>query len=134
MAMMCSFERSGAGEGSDSGVVVGDQGRSTCLESGGAGAAPTSFEVLMIKDLAGRFSGRRTFIEDLENLIPEFYDRIGQNLRPWSPPPPSIDKRDPIQDTDSVEEPKRDGILAVGGGSASRFARAKGCGLATHGE
>ena len=82
----------------------------TCLEGGGAGAAPTSFEVLMIKDLAGRFSGRRTFIEDLENLIPEFYDRIGQNLRPWFPPPPSIDKRDPIQDTDSVEEPKRDGI------------------------
>ena len=82
----------------------------TCLEGGGADAAPTSFEVLMIKDLAGRFSGRRTFIEDLENLIPEFYDRIGQNLRPWSPPPPSIDKHDPIQDTDSVEEPKRDGI------------------------
>ena len=74
-----------------------------CLESGRPGAAPTSFEVVMIRDLAGRFSGRRTFIEDLENLIPEFYDRIGQNLRPWAPPPPSIDKRDPIQDTDIVE-------------------------------
>ena len=57
----------------------------------------------MIRDIAGRFSGRRTFIEDLENLIPEFYDRIGQHLRPWAPPPPSIDKRDPIQDTDIVE-------------------------------
>ena len=84
-----------------------------CLESGRPGTTPTSFEVVMIRDLAGRFSGRRTFIEDLENLIPEFYDRIGQNLRPWTPPPPSIDKRDPIQDTDIVkasEERNEDGI------------------------
>ena len=74
-----------------------------CLESGRRGAAPTSFAVIMIRDLAGRFSGRQTFVEDLEDLIPEFYDRIGQNLRPWAPPPPSIDKRDPIQGTDIVE-------------------------------
>ena len=67
----------------------------------------------MIRDLAGRFSGRRTFIEDLENLIPEFYDRIGQNLRPWAPPPPSIDRRDPIQAADTVdasEERTGDGV------------------------
>ena len=84
-----------------------------CLESGHLGAAPTSFEVVMIRDLAGRFSGRRTFIEDLENLIPEFYDRIGQNLRPWAPPPPSIDRRDPIQAADTVdasEERTGDGV------------------------
>ena len=74
-----------------------------CLESGHTGAGPTSFEVVMIRDIAGRFSGRRTFIEDLEKLIPEFYDRIGQNLRPWVPSPPSIDRRDPIQDTDIAE-------------------------------
>ena len=85
-----------------------------CLESGRPGAAPTSFEVIMIRDLAGRFSGRRTFVEDLEDLIPEFYDRIGQNLRPWAPPPPSIDKRDPIRDTDiaeASEERNVDGVL-----------------------
>ena len=84
-----------------------------CLESGRPGATPTSFEVVMIRDLAGRFSGRRTFIEDLENLIPEFYDRIGQKLRSWAPPPPSIDKRDPIQDTDvaeASEERNGDGV------------------------
>ena len=84
-----------------------------CLESGRPGAAPTSFEVIMIRDLAGRFSGRQTFVEDLEDLIPEFYDRIGQNLRPWAPPPPSIDKRDPIQETDIVEaseEPNGGGV------------------------
>ena len=74
-----------------------------CLESGRPGAAPVSFAVVMIKDLAGRFSGPRTFIEDLENLIPAFYDRIGQNLRPWTPPPPSIDKHDPIQEESILE-------------------------------
>ena len=84
-----------------------------CLESGYPGAAPTSFEVVMIRDLAGRFSGRRTFIEDLESLIPEFYDRIGQKLRPWAPPPPPIDRCDPIKDTETVdtsEERTGDGI------------------------
>ena len=72
-----------------------------CLESGRPGATPTSFEVVMVKDLAGRFSGPRNFIEDLEDLVPEFYDRIGQNLRPWTPPPPSIDKHDPIDEPET---------------------------------
>ena len=67
------------------------------LESGRPGAIPLSFEVIMIRDIAGRFSGRQTFIEELEKLIPEFYERIGQRLRSWSPPPPSIVKRDPIE-------------------------------------
>ena len=74
-----------------------------CLESGRVGATPTSFEVVMVKDLAGRFSGPRNFIEDLEDLVPEFYDRIGQNLRPWTPTPPSIDKHDPIDEPETVE-------------------------------
>ena len=87
---------------------------SKCLESERPGAAPTSFEVVVIRELAGRFSGPRTFIEDLEKLIPEFYDQIGYHLRPWVPPPPSIDKRDPIQDADIVEaseERSREGVL-----------------------
>jgi len=62
------------------------------LESNVSGTAPTKFEILMIRDAGGRFPGRRTFIEDLEKLVPEFYDRVGQRLRPWTPPPPSIEK------------------------------------------
>ena len=84
-----------------------------CLESSRPGAAPTSFEVIMFRDLAGRFSGRRTFIEDLEKLVPEFYDRIGRKLRRWESPPPPIDKRDPIENSDIVEsseEPNGDGV------------------------
>ena len=67
------------------------------LESGRPGAIPLSFEVIMIKDIAGQFSKRKIFIEELEKLIPEFYGRIGERLRSWSPPPPSIVKRDPIE-------------------------------------
>ena len=73
------------------------------LEINRPGAVPVSFEVLVISDLAGRFSGRSTFIEDLEKAIPGFYDRVGQNLRKWVPPPPTIDKRDPKQTPDEAE-------------------------------
>ena len=77
------------------------------LEHERRGMAPTGFEILMITDLAGRFSGRRTFIEDLEKVIPEFYDKVGQHLRRWTPAPPSIDKEEPVQSTDAaaVEHP-----------------------------
>ncbi|MCY4642820.1 MAG: hypothetical protein OXC41_09045 [Gammaproteobacteria bacterium] len=75
----------------------------TCLEIGSQGALPSGFELIMIRSLGGRFTGRRTFIEDLENLVPEFYDQIGQNLRPWTPPPPSIDKHDPIEHEEAVD-------------------------------
>ena len=75
------------------------RGDINCLEIGRPGATLRSFDVVMVKYLAGRFSRPRNFIEDLEELVPEFYDRIGQRLRRWSPPPPSIDKRDPIQES-----------------------------------
>ena len=89
----------------------------TCLEIGRPGILPNSFEVIMIRSLGGRFTGRRTFIEDLEDLVPEFYDRIGQNLRPWTPPPPSIGKHDPIEhkeatDTDPVPKDE-DGLKSA---------------------
>ena len=29
-----------------------------------------------------------------EKLVPEFYERIGQRLRPWMPPPPPIERQD----------------------------------------
>lgn len=81
---------------------------SKCLENERADAVLKGFEVVIINDLAGRFSGRRTFVEDLERLIPEFYDRIGQHLRPWIPPPPPIEKRSPVRGGDVIEEGKED--------------------------
>lgn len=49
---------------------------------------PHAFEVMLIEDLGGRFAGSRTFIEDVERIVPQFYDLVGQYLRAWQPPPP----------------------------------------------
>ena len=72
---------------------------SKCLENERSGMVPTGFEIAMIGDIGGRFPGRRTFIEDLEKIVPNFYEKVGQHLRAWSPPPPSIAKDDPIHET-----------------------------------
>lgn len=46
------------------------------------------FEVVMTNNSGQRFSGPRTFIEDIERLVPEFYDLVGSNLKAWQAPPP----------------------------------------------
>ena len=77
---------------------------SKSLENDSQKSPPTGFEVIMIKDIARRFSGRSTFIEDLEKMVPEFYDNIGCHLRTWTPPPPPIAKDDPIHESDHPQQ------------------------------
>ena len=50
--------------------------------------APRAFEVLMVRDLAGKFTGSRTFIECVEEAVPTFYEQVGQYLKQWRPAPP----------------------------------------------
>lgn len=52
--------------------------------------APNWFDVLLVADLAGKFSGAKTFIERLERIVPAFYEDVAQNLRNWNPPPPKM--------------------------------------------
>lgn len=61
---------------------------------------PVSFDVLLIEDTGGRFSGRKTFIEDIERAVPEFYEIVGQNLREWQRRPPKIDTN-PVKHVES---------------------------------
>ncbi|WP_415906391.1 hypothetical protein ACMXYX_01100 [Neptuniibacter sp. QD72_48] len=66
--------------------------------------APTAFEVVLLQDSAVRFSGSRTFIEDVEEVARTFYDLVGQNLRAWQPAPPK-----PISRPKAVEaEPEQE--------------------------
>lgn len=58
------------------------------LQTENKDTAPHSFEVLLVESLGKRFAGRRTFIEDLEKIVPQFYDLVGQHLRAWQPAPP----------------------------------------------
>lgn len=74
----------------------------TSLEAENRNLAPTQFEVMLIKDLAGKFSGTRTFIEMLEEAVPSFYEQAGQHLRAYVAPPPRIRKE---QADAAAEEP-----------------------------
>lgn len=59
-------------------------------------AVPKAFEVLMIKDLAGRFSKSQKFVQETETFLSDFYDRVGENLRAWVPPAPKLRDQDSI--------------------------------------
>ena len=47
-----------------------------------------AFEIVLTAPGARRFAGRRTVIEEIELLAPTYYERIGQFLNAWVPPPP----------------------------------------------
>jgi len=49
-----------------------------------------SFQVEMSADLGARFNSRKKFIESLEELVPEFYQNLGQYLRAFVAPPPKL--------------------------------------------
>jgi hypothetical protein len=50
----------------------------------------TSFDVLFIRELSGKFSGSKTFIDGLEEAVPDFYEHVGQHLRAWTPAAPRL--------------------------------------------
>lgn len=60
----------------------------------GVNELPTKLEVRRVVDLAGRFKGAKTLVEDTEKAFRDFYKDIGQHLTPWTPPPPKYRKRD----------------------------------------
>ena len=51
---------------------------------------PRRFEVKLIGDLGRKMEGPMTFIQALENYVPEFYTQVGQYLRPWVPSAPKV--------------------------------------------
>ncbi|WP_093114763.1 hypothetical protein [Salinihabitans flavidus] len=73
-------------------------------------AAPHSFEVLLVESLGKRFAGRRTFIEDVEQVVPDFYDLVGQYLRAWQAPPPRPVKSRSTVDEDAITQETHDAI------------------------
>ncbi|MGY8868914.1 MAG: hypothetical protein ACKVJE_00615 [Pseudomonadales bacterium] len=67
--------------------------------------APTAFEVVLLQDSAVRFSGSRTFIEDVEEVSRSFYDQVGQHLKAWQPSPPKpIARSKPEEAGQTLEE------------------------------
>ncbi len=64
-----------------------------CLERDAPSSLPSRFEVLMTRHDSRRFASPGAFVDDLEALVPEFYEQVGQHLRQWVPAAPPIDKR-----------------------------------------
>jgi len=61
---------------------------------------PSRLEVRRVIDLAGRFRGAKTVIEDIESAFSEFYREVGQHLTPWTPPPPKYKTEDETNNHD----------------------------------
>lgn len=61
-----------------------------CLESENKALTPVAFEVSMVRDMAGKFSGNKTFIEGIEEFVPLYYENVGQHLRAWVAAPPKV--------------------------------------------
>lgn len=60
-----------------------------------------SFKVFISRGLGGRFAQQQNFISDLEQVVPDFYSTIGQNLKAWQWPAPKIENRnEDNQETD----------------------------------
>jgi hypothetical protein len=73
-------------------------------------AAPVSFEVLLIRDIAGKFSGTKTFIEHLEAAVPDFYSRVGEHLRAYVAPAPRLQSQKQSEDTAAEDVGEEDGL------------------------
>lgn len=75
---------------------------------------PHSFEVMVIENTGRRFTGRKTFIEDIERIMPEFYDMVAANLKAWQAPPPKAikprddDMGDPAEDQEAQDPESAD--------------------------
>ncbi|MEO1101888.1 MAG: hypothetical protein AAFW65_08580 [Pseudomonadota bacterium] len=67
---------------------------------------PKTLEICMVRMPQGRFIQVRNFVDDLEQLIPDFYIAIGQSLRAWQPPAPKAraDRRAPEDVTPAAIE------------------------------
>lgn len=74
------------------------------LEAENKSLTPQTFEVLLVADLAGKFAGRKTFIEQIEEFVPLFYKDVGEHLIAYVPPPPKIvpQENSPACETPSV--------------------------------
>ena len=60
------------------------------IEGGNKTLAPVAFEVMLVHDMAAKFSGAKTFIEQLEEAVPRFYKDVGQHLRAYVAAPPKL--------------------------------------------
>lgn len=76
------------------------------LEAENSDVPPISFEVFYSVDLGAKFSGNRVFIENLENIVPYFYESVGQHLKAWVPSAPKVKRpeKETIEEEEEIPE------------------------------
>lgn len=87
------------------------------LQTGNPKLAPRALDVVMVKDLAGKFAGSKTFIEHVEANVTLFYDDVGQYLRIWQPAPPKPRKPRSQPEVDEEGGGAEPAEVEVGGGA-----------------
>lgn len=97
-------------------------------------ALPISFKVMMVRDIAGRFSGNRTFIEELEKLVPEFYENVGQHLEAFRPKPPQIKPDKPAEEVVPDTSPGLQEVAIAANDAAEEALDVVVAGLTTYGQ
>ena len=89
------------------------RGNPDLLEPPAPNLAPRKFSIKLIRHAAGKFSGRRTFIEAVEECVPYFYREVGQHLRAWVPAPPKSppESQKEVSETTRNEEKTEPSVL-----------------------
>ncbi|MYE31966.1 MAG: hypothetical protein F4X80_04780 [Chloroflexi bacterium] len=65
---------------------------------------PREFTLTLARDMRERGGATaRSFVQSVEAVIDEFYRRVGQNLKAWTPPAPRLPEQSPSPE---VEEPE----------------------------
>lgn len=60
---------------------------------------PTWFEIKRVTDNVTRFMGQKTFVDDIRDLVIEFYRDVGENLVAWVIPAPQIKESKSLDET-----------------------------------
>ena len=81
--------------------------------------APRTFDVVLVETLGKRFAGRKTFVEDIERIVREFYDLVSVNLRAWHAPPPKPVKGHDGASQDDADPSEIEVVETAGSGEAS---------------
>ncbi len=62
----------------------------------GVNDLPTFLEIIRVVDLAARFKGAKTFVEDSSREFPSFYQDVGQHLSKWVAKAPKVKEPEPV--------------------------------------
>ena len=70
------------------------------LVPSGVADTPTYLEVIRVIDLAAKFKGTNTFVEESTKHFPQFYQDVGQHLSQWVAKAPKV--KEPEQPSPSI--------------------------------